>query len=221
MGGKLVKAAYIEPKACCSDAVAKRFFAKVEILDSGCHEWTGAKRVNWYGVLQLNGSARLAHRIAWIMHNKKEIPVGMVVMHKCDNPACVNPLHLAVGTSKDNAEDRQKKKRGADVSGIKNPCAKLSMIEKVSIVKDFISDEMSVVQIANKYQVAVRTVYKYVGDVRRGKHGARNPRAKLTASIACDIRKRATDGQSVNQIAKQTKLSWPTVKRVLSLESFV
>lgn len=77
---------------------------------AGCWEWTGRKYAFGHGTLQFQGRSRLAHRLAW---NWKfgEIPEGLCVLHHCDNPGCVNPDHLFLGTRGDNNRDAYKKGR--------------------------------------------------------------------------------------------------------------
>jgi len=92
----------------------ERFFRRVEKSD-GCWMWTGTKAPNGYGRFQSGGkgSPHLgAHRFSYEMH-KGKIPEGMVVMHSCDTPACVNPDHLSVGTHKENTADMIQKGRKA------------------------------------------------------------------------------------------------------------
>ena len=73
-----------------------------------------------------------SHRIAYEL-TKGTIPEGLFVMHSCDNPACLNPDHLSVGTAQDNAIDRERKNRGRDSSGENNPKAKLTEGDVASI----------------------------------------------------------------------------------------
>jgi len=78
--------------------------------ETGCWEWAGWK-VLGYGRIQCGKKTSvLAHRIAWMLFCG-EIPTGQCVLHRCDNPACVNPAHLFLGTKGDNNKDRSAKGR--------------------------------------------------------------------------------------------------------------
>jgi hypothetical protein len=76
-----------------------------------CWRWTGAMDKGGYGKLLVSGKNYTAHRLSWEIENGQEIPNGFVVMHKCDNPICVNPAHLSIGTTSDNIRDCVKKGR--------------------------------------------------------------------------------------------------------------
>jgi len=86
-----------------------RFWSKVEKTDY-CWNWTAHKDNKGYGRIEINGKNCYAHRISWEMHYGK-IPEGLFVCHHCDNPLCINPKHLFLGTQKDNIRDAIKKGR--------------------------------------------------------------------------------------------------------------
>lgn len=88
-----------------------RFFSKTSGIDeNGCLIWSGAKKPSGYGNFYMLGRYETAHRAIWIIHNG-EIPEGMYICHKCDNPQCVNIEHLFLGTPSDNQQDRSAKGR--------------------------------------------------------------------------------------------------------------
>ena len=86
-----------------------RFWAKV-CKTNGCWTWTASKNPHGYGQIRLSGKLTLAHRVSWTIHNGV-IPEGLFVLHICDNPPCVRPDHLFLGTQKDNIRDAVAKKR--------------------------------------------------------------------------------------------------------------
>ena len=91
--------------------VTDRFLNKVSKDNTtGCWIWTAAKFTRGYGAFKLNGKQTKANRTAWTLFNGP-IPSGLCVLHKCDNPLCVNPNHLWLGTEKDNSQDMFRKNR--------------------------------------------------------------------------------------------------------------
>lgn len=97
--------------------LAERFYQKVDKngplhpdLRSRCWVWTGCRSRHGYGRISVERKPRGAHRVSYELH-VEPIPHGLHVMHKCDNPCCVNPSHLTVGTQQDNVRDMVQKGR--------------------------------------------------------------------------------------------------------------
>ena len=130
-----------------------------------CWEWQGSKR-NGYGRMIVGSrkdgtrKSKSAHRVSYEIYHG-EIPTDMVVCHKCDNPCCVNPSHLFVGTVQDNVSDREAKSRNKIQNGSKNGRAKLNENQVLEIRKKRNSG-MSFEKIAKEYGVCKKTIIRAV-----------------------------------------------------------
>lgn len=102
----------------------KRFLSKVK-KTKYCWVWIASKNKDGYGWFRYNNRMLGSHRISWLIFIGK-IPKNLRVLHKCDNPSCVNPEHLFLGTQKDNVQDCIKKKRFKNNQGETNPNCKIS-----------------------------------------------------------------------------------------------
>lgn len=119
--------------------IAVRFLRYVDKGSPGdCWVWTGAKTSKGYGGLQEGGRGSkmlLAHRVSYEIH-KGPLADGMLVLHSCDNPSCVNPDHLRAGTQSENIKEAFSKGRkyAPKASGDDNPKSKITAVQ-VAFIK--------------------------------------------------------------------------------------
>lgn len=93
------------------DKVLTRFWRKVDKSDeNGCWLWRASSGASGYGQFCLGGTMVGAHRVSFEIHNGS-IPDGLHVLHRCDVPTCVSPMHLFLGTHRENIADRHAKGR--------------------------------------------------------------------------------------------------------------
>lgn len=126
-----------------------------------CWEWTGSKDGGNYGVYRSpNLPDDKAHRLSWIFYNT-EIPEGLLVCHKCDNPSCVNPNHLFLGTDKDNVLDKMNKGRFIKMRGKLNGRCKLS-VDDVRDIRELHNDGLSYKQISKIYSIGMTQIGRII-----------------------------------------------------------
>lgn len=132
-----------------------------------CKIWEGKIYSNGYGSKwsKFSKCARNAHRVIY-EEKYGEIPKGMVVMHICDNRACVNINHLKLGTQSDNIRDMHSKKRWCDRKGERHPLHKLTN-EIILAIKDlFFIDGLKQAEIAKIFDVHQCNVSRIVNNKR-------------------------------------------------------
>lgn len=199
-----------------------------------CWEWTRCRSPDGYGRFGLGSAAQgtdYAHRVAWRLV-KGEIPRGLFVLHRCDNPACCNPAHLFLGTQADNVADMIAKGRESHATGRKgtaHPGAKLSE----DAVRDILASPNSNGELASKYGVARNTIRRIrrrsiwshveteqcpVYSTKRPiSSGERNANARLTAP---DVRSIRSASEGARELARRFGVSPTTIKDIRSGRSW-
>lgn len=125
-----------------------------DITESGCWESRGFKDKDGYTFLSIDGKRKRSHRLAYEIWNGV-IPEGMMVLHACDNPPCVNPEHLSVGTHEDNMQERQDRDRSGSILNQ----------QKVREIRHLrATTNLTIQQIADRYNIghpcAVAVIYR-------------------------------------------------------------
>jgi hypothetical protein len=140
---------------------ATRFWARVQKTDA-CWPWIGGKTKAGYGLFGPGNTKRLAHRIAWELTHGP-IPVGLFVCHTCDNPPCVRPDHLFLGTAGDNADDKHAKGRGRGrPKGSPSPARKLTAAQVIEIRDRYTGAWGEQSRLARAYGVTQGAIWRIV-----------------------------------------------------------
>lgn len=139
-----------------------RFWNKVK-KSKGCWVWTGKIRsTDGYGVLAINRKEVRSHRLSWEMKNGS-IPFGKVVCHSCDNPKCVNPSHLFLGTQADNMRDMRNKGRNEyALKGSRHPKSKFSETD-VNVIRGlYLTSKITQQEIAKRFNTSQQSINRIV-----------------------------------------------------------
>jgi len=128
--------------------VFEKFFEKTD----ACWEWLGSKKVKMpYGMFTFRNKKKIAHRVSYELY-KEKIPHGKLVLHNCDNPSCVNPEHLKLGTHLDNINDKRARGR----------CKVEKLNEQqVREIKNLLREKVNGTEIGKRYNIS-RTQVSYI-----------------------------------------------------------
>lgn len=134
------------------ERVMIRFHSKFSIAHNGCWLWHGSKQRGYGQIRAFDRTQWRAHRLSWYLHFGV-IPDGMFVCHKCDNPSCVNPGHLFIGTCLDNVRDSVLKGRNVMGEACKR---KLKEIDVSFMRKNW--PRLSYSKLAKRFNVTKRAI---------------------------------------------------------------
>lgn len=142
-----------------------RFYEKIEFTDddNDCWLWIASLDKFGYGHFGIKRKNTLTHRISYAIAYG-EFPDHLNVLHSCDNPRCVNPKHLFLGTQKDNSDDMREKGRAVNVKGEANGRAKLTR-DQVNTIRERFANGESKKHLAREYKVSpknIRSIIKLV-----------------------------------------------------------
>ena len=166
-----------------------RFFSKVKKTRS-CWLWIASRTPSGYGRLTRN---RYAHRVSWEIH-RGAIPKGKHVLHRCDNPSCVNPEHLWLGTHSENMADRERKGRSA--RNFSNEKLKLGDIGRIIEMRKNGVHQAEIARIFGVGESRICQIVKKYGGETFNTNGS----AKISMSDAQRIRKMMNSGISSKEI---------------------
>lgn len=141
--------------------IKETFWKKTKLnLTTGCIEWIASKDPIGYGKFKFEDT-QLAHRAAYLLI-KGKIPAGKEICHTCDNRACVNPLHLQLGSHKENMEDMVSKNRSAKPRGVLNGQAKLEEGAVYDIRCKYTTGDFTYKELAEEYECSPQQIGRIV-----------------------------------------------------------
>jgi predicted nucleic acid-binding Zn ribbon protein len=131
---------------------------------NGCWIWKGRTDSWGYGRLTWHTEHKAAHRLAYEL-TFGPIPNNLLCCHHCDNPKCVNPYHIFLGTDADNMADKKSKGREVHPRGENHPSAKLTFSQVQEIREMYATGLYSYLDIAHKFSVAKSTIGMLIREV--------------------------------------------------------
>ena len=174
-------------------------------MDSACWQWTACKCKFGYGRILIGRHPYVSHRVSWLIMHGNEC-VSSFVLHKCDNPSCVNPEHLFAGTQSDNMMDREAKQRANHPSGDNHSSRRRNKSNRIRRVSP-ISKETNRPRGDAHYS---RT------NPEKLARGMRNANSKINPETSYEIHKMIASGVPALRIAARFNVSTTTIRNVTS-----
>lgn len=223
----------------CNQEIINRFWSKINFPEdclNDCWIYKGCVDKDGYGIFWTYKNIR-AHRFSYMIHNNfKDISQNILVLHTCDNPTCVNPKHLWLGTIDNNNKDKVHK--GRSCYGSKHGKAILTEEDVKIILTDIWNDKyVSIIEIANKYKISI-TAISYIlsskswihitnqlqvpllsiknkliptSNLKKGRPGSRNKSSKLLEKDVHYIKTKLLNIYSIYEISKMYNVSKSTI----------
>lgn len=136
------------------------FLARTKPGPNDCIEWAQGK-IDGYGIIRFEGQVVRAHRLAWFLEHGPFTKVKSYVLHRCDNPPCVNPEHLWLGTHADNMADMVRKGRGRALAGNEHWNARLDW-PQVEEIRRCAELGIPQIRLAERFMVTPSTIHQIV-----------------------------------------------------------
>ena len=214
-----------------SERAIARFWSRVEAArHDDCWLWTGNHDRKGYGKIIMNGRHMRAHRVSLMIKLGEQLPPGLVVLHACDNPPCVNPSHLSLGTHQENMDDMTRKgRRRMCVVGTQSTQAKLTEQIVIQLLWDRVGG-MTFSEISSRYGINIKTAAQIcrgtgwphvpgmpgaptLGDLLAVPVNSRS-NAKITEEQAIEIMRRLAKGEPGKQIAREMGIHFASVSDI-------
>lgn len=194
-----------------------------------CWEWQGKRFPNGYGCFLVSTVGKLAHRVSYEIHTGHP-PGDLKVCHQCDNPSCVNPNHLFLGTTMENIHDAIQKGRKAVLRGEKSSVSKLTKEQVIEIRRLYNVDGLPAPEISARFNISTQSIsgiayfksWRHVGGPRPTAEviakGGRTP--KLNAALVREARRKAAQGETHERIAQQYGVTRETITSAVNRKNW-
>jgi len=227
-----IKQPYIKYIPLPSESDFNRFWQKVAFTANAnlCWNWTAEiqSEKKPYGIFHLKNKSYTASRVAYAFHFKED-PKELCVLHKCDNPQCVNPAHLFLGTNMDNVIDKVKKGRQSSVECWNkgketkfrlwdNKNCKATKEDFLEMKSLYEQKKMSTNELVKKFKISKQAISKGIRAL-----GADVPKiyTVLKEADVIQIReKRKNEKTSYNELAEEFNIHKATVYQILSRQTW-